>query len=221
MSPSLPVPSSPRLSAPLCCHTLADLRFLLHHLAPRRLTPRTVGLLLRIAAAPDGVERATLRKTEIRRLQLRWRCLVYRDGEQMRAREGLCADLGVRDAAQAASVGRVFRALVKSGLKTWEIGTLIYASQPGGIMRKDLIASGWTMDLKNRVQKVSSLLDLRLIRFELRPMTGLRGTIPRRFIHLTAAGEKLLLGQWGKAVEKRRGDEGTGRLGETEGRMAA
>lgn len=225
MSPPLQVSPSPRLSpSPLCCHTLDDWQTLQPFLRRfGRMRPKSLLKIMAAAGAEEGVKTPEALPAPLRKVWREHRRMLARNWpEAMEFRKGrfrlfpatvaLLPPPPVRP-----SLERVLRGMVVK-LPTLAIGILIHAARQEPLYLGQINHLPWTKDFKNRGAELDLLQSLGLVRIlpERRCFNGAPGRVV-----LTPAGERLLLGQWGRAVEPRRGEEETGRSGEMEGRMAA
>ena len=191
--------------SPLCCHTLHDWETLQPFLRRfARLRPKSLLKIMEAAPVAEGLKTpetlpAPQRKVwrEHRRILARnWPDAVeYRQG-RFRLFPATVALLP--PAPVLPSLERVLRALVEK-LPTLAIGILIHAARREPLYLGQINGLPWTTDFKNRGEEMDRLQSLGLVRLlpERRCFNGAPGRVV-----LTQAGERLLLGHWGKAVAK-------------------
>lgn len=205
MTPTLPLSQSPSLPpSPLCRHTLADIRAWLHASHLNHLRPTCSLLPLTIAAHPEGLARSRFSEVEIERCRKRaWGKHVVLNRQRVFPTGGLYSALGLHGPAECASIGRVLRELVKQGWKNSDLALLIHASMDGGVRRHELYNLPFTTDVRNHQTLIADTIARGLLLIE--PRYNHQISRVQRYLCLTAAGEKLLLGQWGKAMTKAEG----------------
>lgn len=218
MTPRLQVSSSPRPSL-LCCHTLDDWRRIVGWCgAGRVVKSQTLLLLLQLAAAvPEGLAYPHRARNKRKQSLRQYAAFIVSDpkARRLHGTPAILSAFGLRDAAHAASLARVLAAMRQQGLSTLEIGLLVHTSREH-TLRRHLASLPWTTDARNRPEAMKRLCDLRLLRLEYH-RTGTNNT-QYLMLHLTDAGRKLLLGQWGRAMTNAEGGMSNEAM---EGRKAA
>lgn len=205
--------------SPLCCHSLEDWRRVVGWCgAGRVVRSQPLLLLLQLAAAgPEGLPYPPRARDKRKHCLRQYADFIVSDpkARRLHGTPAILAALGLRDAAHAASLARVLAAMRQQGLSTLEIGLLVHTSREH-TLRRHLASLPWTTDARNRPDAMKRLCDLRLLRLEYHRTRA--NNTQYLMLHLTDAGRKLLLGQWGKAMTNAEG----GRRNEAmEGRIAA
>lgn len=177
-------PSQTLIQPALCVHTLEDLRLF--------LTAFTAG----------GLD-TTGTKAEERGRWLRYvKKWCRHDTAQKRVLPvpGASEALQIRSAAHARSMHRVLHQLhVQQKFSSLFIGILIHSSAPG-MRRSPLSQLPWCKDVRNQPQIIQKAQRMGLLHISLDWYPHANRHLET--LSLTPAGQKLLLGHWGKAIQQ-------------------
>ncbi len=190
------------MNHPLCQHTLEDLRlFLTAFTAGGNSSLRPVSALRILHVCSPGGLDTRHTKCETLNTWLRYvKSWCHHDRARRRVipRTGAYEALALRTPGQARSMHRVLHQLsVQLQFTSLQIGLLIHASAPG-LHRSPLSFLPWCKDIRNQPHTIRNTERLGLIhtQFDWYPHANRH----LETISLTPAGEKLLLGHWGKAL---------------------
>jgi len=187
----------------LCVHTLEDLRLFLTAFTAggcSSLRPVSALRILRVFS-PGGLD-TTGTKAEERGRWLRYvKKWCHHDTAQKRVLPLPSATeaLQIRSASHARSMHRVLHQLhVQQKFSSLFIGILIHSSAPG-MRRSPLSQLPWCRDLRNQARSIQHLQRLGLLHISLDWYPHANRHLET--LSLTPAGQKLLLGHWGKALQ--------------------